>query len=57
VQAKLAANAVARRVRLKGSPAILTGRIFDDRGKRMSPTHSNKHGVRYRYYLHRVSPV
>src|SRR6267154_4729531 len=48
VQARLAANAVARRVRLKGSPAILTGRIFDDRGNRMSPTHSSKHGVRYR---------
>jgi site-specific DNA recombinase len=51
VQVKLAANAVARQVRLKGSPAILTGRIFDDRGNRMSPTHSNKSGVRYRYYV------
>ena len=51
VQAKLAANAVTRQVRLKGSPAILTGRIFDDRGNRMSPTHSNKLGVRYRYYV------
>jgi hypothetical protein len=51
VQAKLAANAVARQVRLKGSPAILTGRIFDNRGNRMSPTHSNKLGVRYRYYV------
>src|SRR6266511_336914 len=50
-QAKLAANAVDRQVRLKGSPAILTGRIFDDRGNRMSPTHSNKLGVRYRYYV------
>src|SRR6266540_1867387 len=51
VQAKLAANAVDRQIRLKGSPAILTGRIFDDRGNRMSPTHSNKLGVRYRYYV------
>jgi len=51
VQIRLAANAVARQVRLKGSSAILTGRIFDDRGNRMSPTHSNKHGVRYRYYV------
>src|SRR5450830_1034020 len=40
-----------RSVRLKGSPAILTGRIFDDRGNRMSPSHSNKLGVRYRYYV------
>ena len=51
VQAKLAANAVARQVRLKGSPRLLTGRIFDDRGNRMSPTHANKRGVRYRYYV------
>src|SRR5437868_14624449 len=51
VQTKLTANTVARQVRLKGSPAILTGRIFDDRGNRMSPTHSNKLGVRYRYYV------
>ena len=33
VQAKLATNTVTRQVRLKGSPAILTGRIFDDCGK------------------------
>jgi DNA invertase Pin-like site-specific DNA recombinase len=51
VQAKLAANAVARKVRLRGSASILTGRIYDDRGNRMSPTHSNKLGVRYRYYV------
>jgi site-specific DNA recombinase len=51
VQAKLRANAVERQVRLKGSPAILAGRIFDDRGNRMSPSHSNKGGVRYRYYV------
>jgi len=51
VQAKLAASSVARQVRLKGSSTILTGRIFDDRGNRMSPTHSNKCGVRYRYYV------
>jgi site-specific DNA recombinase len=51
VQAKLAAQAVARRCRLRGSPALLTGRLFDDRGNRMSPTHANKGGVRYRYYV------
>jgi hypothetical protein len=32
VQAKRAANAVARQVRLRGAAAILTGRLFDDRG-------------------------
>ena len=51
VQAKRAANAAARQVRLRGSAAILTGRLFDDRGHRMSPTHANKRGVRYRYYV------
>src|SRR5437667_6338979 len=51
VQAKLAARAVARRCRLRGSPAILSGRLVDHRGNRMSPTHANKGGVRYRYYV------
>ena len=54
VQAKLAAGAVVRRLRLKASSAILTGRIFDDRGNRMTPTHSVKHGARYRYYVSRA---
>ena len=51
VQARRAANAVDRQVRLRGSAAILTGRLFDDRGNRMSPTHTNKQGARYRYYV------
>jgi site-specific DNA recombinase len=51
VQAKLKKNAVDRATRLKGSPALLMGRIFDDAGNRMTPSHSNKRGVRYRYYV------
>src|SRR5438552_1800158 len=51
VQGKLADQAVARRCRLRGSPALLTGRIFDECGNRMSPTHANKGGARYRYYI------
>ena len=51
MQAKLAAAATARQLHLKGSPAILAGRIFDDRGNRMTPTHTNKQGARYRYYV------
>jgi site-specific DNA recombinase len=51
VQAKLAGQIVARRCRLRGSPALLTGRLLDDRGHRMSPSHTNKGGVRYRYYV------
>src|SRR5450631_3931879 len=33
------------------SEALLTGRIFDDRGNRMSPSHARKRGIKYRYYL------
>jgi hypothetical protein len=33
------------------SEALLIGRIFDDRGNRMSPSHARKGGVKYRYYL------
>ena len=54
VQAKLAENVRSRRVRVESSPAILMGRIFDDRGNRMTPGHSNKDGVRYRYYVSHV---
>jgi site-specific DNA recombinase len=56
VQAKLAVQTVARRCRLRGSPALLTGRLFDDRGHRMSPTHTNKGGARYRYYVSQAVP-
>jgi site-specific DNA recombinase len=42
---------VAQRIRVENSPAIVMGRIFDDRGNRMTPSHSNKDGVRYRYYV------
>jgi hypothetical protein len=51
VQDKLAAQAEARRCRLRGSAALLSGRIFDERGNRMSLTHTNKDGLRYRYYV------
>jgi site-specific DNA recombinase len=54
VQGKLAAQAVARRCRLRGPSALLTGRIFDEYGNRMSPTHANKGGARYRYYVSRA---
>ena len=33
------------------SEALLTGRLFDDRGNRMSPSHVRKGGRKYRYYL------
>src|SRR5438045_7713208 len=54
VQGKLAAQAVARRCRLRGSPALLAGRLFDISGNRLTPTHTNKGGARYRYYVSQV---
>ncbi|MCH9808949.1 MAG: recombinase family protein [Alphaproteobacteria bacterium] len=52
VQAKLAEN---RRKRRSGeharSPSLLTGIVFDADGNRMTATHANKSGRRYRYYV------
>jgi site-specific DNA recombinase len=33
------------------SQSLLTGRIFDARGNRMTPSHAVKNSVRYRYYI------
>ena len=51
VQAKLNEQATNHKTSRMQSEAVLAGRIFDDRGNRMSPTHARKGGVRYRYYL------
>lgn len=51
VQEKLDVNARTRQLKLKASPSILTGRLFDDRGNKMTPSHTNKKGARYRYYV------
>jgi len=51
VQARLAEGAVQRKLTRSKSPSLLASLIFDDRGNRMSPSHANKKGVRYRYYV------
>ena len=51
VQASLASNNVVRKAKGKTSPFLLTGVIFDSGGNRMTPSHSRKKGVRYRYYV------
>jgi site-specific DNA recombinase len=51
VQDKLTASANARQLKLRASPSILAGLIFDEHGNRMSPVHTNKQGARYRYYV------
>src|SRR5205823_5498851 len=51
VQAKLSEQVNGHRAARMKSEALLIGRIFDDRGNRMSPSHARKGGVKYRYYL------
>ena len=52
VQAALAVNRVERVTRSTAmAPSLLAGFVYDDSGERMSPTHANKKGTRYRYYV------
>jgi site-specific DNA recombinase len=51
VQVKLSEQASNHTVTRMQSQALLTGRIFDDRGNRMSPSHVRKGNTKYRYYL------
>jgi site-specific DNA recombinase len=51
VQASLAGNVVARKTKAKASPFLLQGLLFDSAGNKMTPSHSRKKGVRYRYYI------
>jgi site-specific DNA recombinase len=51
VQQRLAEQHNGYHATATGSEAVLTGRIFDDRGNRMSPSHSRKGGARYGYYV------
>jgi site-specific DNA recombinase len=50
-QQKLAQQRNGHRAARASSDALLTGRIFDDCGNRMSPTHSRKGAARHRYYV------
>jgi hypothetical protein len=52
VQAQLAQNAAQRKSARNGKePSLLTGLLFDETGDRLCPTHANKKGRRYRYYV------
>jgi site-specific DNA recombinase len=51
VQTKLAEQSWAKRRNGPSSGALLKGLLFDSKGNRMSPSHSNKKGIRYRYYV------
>jgi site-specific DNA recombinase len=51
VQAKLRQQTTNHKIARAKSDALLLGRIFDDRGNRMTPSHVRKRGIKYRYYL------
>jgi hypothetical protein len=51
VQAKLSEQANNYKATRMKSEALLAGRLFDDRGNRMTPSHVRKRGIKYRYYL------
>ena len=51
VQELLKRNAVARHHQRSKQQALLTGLLFDEGGSRMSPSFTNKRGVRYRFYV------
>jgi site-specific DNA recombinase len=51
VQAKLSEQINGHKAARIKSEALLAGRIFDDRGNRMTPSHARKRGIKYRYYL------
>jgi DNA invertase Pin-like site-specific DNA recombinase len=51
VQAKLNGQLRSYKQRRTSSEAILAGRLFDDRGQRMTPTHTRKGATKYHYYI------
>ena len=55
VQSSLASNRVNRRIGGWGrAPSLLTGMLFDQAGRLMTPTAAAKAGRRYRYYVSRA---
>jgi site-specific DNA recombinase len=51
VQDLLGSKEIKRRIRRSESGALLLGKLFDDKGNRMSPSFTAKNGVRYRFYV------
>jgi site-specific DNA recombinase len=52
VQSRLADNATRQKAQVTAaSPSLLAGLIFDETGQPLTPTHANKQGRRYRYYV------
>lgn len=55
VQMQLAQKApvIANTPNRKTKPSPLTGKLFDEHGMRLAPSHTRKNGERYRYYVSR----
>ena len=47
----LMSNSTITKPRAANLRRSLLGRIFDDRGNRMTPSHARKRGIKYRYYI------
>ena len=52
VQALLASNNQGKRTGVYAKdPSLLAGLLYDDRGHRLTPIHTIRRGIRYRYYV------
>ena len=53
VQQKLKSNAVESKLtqNRKTESSLLIGKLFDEAGEKLTPSHANKKGKRYRYYI------
>jgi site-specific DNA recombinase len=51
VQQLLKSKSDGRDATRTASEALLLGKLYDDKGNRMSPSYSTKNGVRYRFYV------
>ncbi len=54
VQTRLAEQTQTRKASRSNSQSFLAGKLYDDRGNRMGPSHSAKGGRRWRYYVSRA---
>lgn len=62
VQHKLKVTQIPRKSKKsQGYPSLLTGLLYDESGNKLTPSHTNKKGTRYRYYItlisHEPTPV
>jgi DNA invertase Pin-like site-specific DNA recombinase len=54
VQTVLAENRVQAKTRTRAAhPSLLAGVLFDDQGERLTPTHADRNGRRFQYYVSR----